>query len=90
MANLTALIYNWWHLYARLYDADHHREAITSRPALLHGVARLTRSGGQRTVKVSAHFIAFSRIPEALSQPLSSSLFRFQTNTNFFGRILTP
>jgi len=28
MANLIALIYNWWHLYVRLYDGDHHREAI--------------------------------------------------------------
>ena len=53
MANLVALLYNWWHLYARLYDGEHHREAITSRPALLSGVARLTRHGGQRTVKVS-------------------------------------
>ena len=48
-----ALLYNWWHLYARLYDGEHHREAITSRPALLHGVARLTAHSGQRTVKVS-------------------------------------
>jgi len=53
MANLVALVYNWWHLYVRLYDGAHHREAITSRPALLGGVARLTRHGGQRTVKVS-------------------------------------
>ena len=53
MANLVALLYNWWHLYARLYDDQHHREAITSRPALLHGVGRLIRSGGQRTIKVS-------------------------------------
>ena len=53
MAQLIALLYNWWHLYARLYDGDHHREAITSRPALLNGVARLTAHSGQRTVKVS-------------------------------------
>ena len=53
MANLVALIYNWWHLYARLHDGAHHREAITSRPALLGGVARLTRHGGQSTVRVS-------------------------------------
>jgi len=39
MANMVALVYNWWHLYVRLYDAEHHREAITSRPALLGGVA---------------------------------------------------
>ena len=53
MANLVALVYNWWHLYVRLYDAEHHREAITSRPALLGGVARMTRHSGQSTIKVS-------------------------------------
>jgi len=37
MANLVALVYNWWHLYARLYDGAHHREAISCRPALLGG-----------------------------------------------------
>jgi Transposase DDE domain group 1 len=53
MANLIALVYNWWSLYARLYDSQHHREAVTSRPALLHGVARLLRHAGQSTIKVS-------------------------------------
>lgn len=53
MANFIALLYNWWNLYARLYDHTHHREAITSRLALLCGVGRLLRHGGQRTVKVS-------------------------------------
>jgi hypothetical protein len=53
IANLIALFYNWWNLYARFYDADHHREAITSRPALMQGVGRQVQSGGQRTMKVS-------------------------------------
>jgi hypothetical protein len=53
MANLIALVYNWWNLYARLYDSEHHREAITSRPAMMQGVARQVQSGGQRTVRVS-------------------------------------
>lgn len=53
MANLIALIYNWWNLYVRFYDEEHHREAITSRPALMQGVARQVQSGGQRKVKVS-------------------------------------
>jgi hypothetical protein len=53
MANLIALFYNWWNLYARFFDEEHHREAITSRPALMQGVARQVQSGGQRTVKVS-------------------------------------
>ena len=53
MANLIALIYNWWHLYARMFDGEHHREAITSRPALLNGVGRLAQHSGQKTIKVS-------------------------------------
>jgi Transposase DDE domain group 1 len=53
MANFVALVYNWWNLYVRFYDAEHHREAIRSRPALMQGVARRVQSGGQRTVKVS-------------------------------------
>jgi hypothetical protein len=53
MANLVALIYNWWNLYVRFYDSEHHREAITSRPALMQGVGRQVQSGGQRTVKVT-------------------------------------
>ena len=40
MARLIALIYDRWRRFARLADADHHREAITSRP--LHGAARQT------------------------------------------------
>jgi len=77
MANLVALVYNWWHLYARLYDGEHHREAITSRPALLHGVARLTRSGGQRTVKVSIQHEKSDLIAAAIQQ-VSNTLARFQ------------
>jgi len=53
MANMVALIYNWWTLYGRMFNGEHHREAVTSRPALLEGVARMTKSGGRRTIKVS-------------------------------------
>jgi hypothetical protein len=53
MANLIALFYNWWSLYLRFYDADHHREAIRSRPMLMAGVSRQIKSGGRRTVRVS-------------------------------------
>ena len=77
MANLIALIYNWWHLYVRLYDGDHHREAITSRPALLSGVARLIRHGGQRTVKVSVRHEKSGLITAAITQ-VSNTLSRIQ------------
>lgn len=53
MANLVALFYNWWNLYLRFYDGEHHREAIRSRPMLMQGVGRQVRSGGRSTVRVS-------------------------------------
>jgi hypothetical protein len=54
IARLVALVYNWWSLFARLADPDHHREAITSRPLLLHGVARQTRHAGQTRLTVTS------------------------------------
>ena len=54
MARLIALTYDWWSLFARLADPDHHREAITSRPLLLHGVARQTRHAGQTRLTVTS------------------------------------
>ncbi len=76
LANLIALLYNWWHLYARLYDGAHHREAITSRPALLHGVGRRIGSGGQRTIKVSVAHEKSDLLTAAITQ-VSNTLCRF-------------
>jgi len=80
MANLVALIYNWWHLYVRLYDGAHHREAITSRPALLGWVARLTRHGGQSTVKVSLQHEKRELIVQAIAR-VSNTLRRITSIT---------
>ena len=77
MANLVALVYNWWHLYARLHDAEHHREAITSRPALLGGVARLIRHSGQETIKVSLQHENRQALIERITQ-VSNTLCRFE------------
>jgi hypothetical protein len=41
------LIYNWWSWYVRLANPATRLEAITSRPLLLAGVARLTEHAGQ-------------------------------------------
>src|SRR3954447_9275595 len=54
MARCVGLVYNWWSLFGRLADPDRRLEAITSRPLLLHGVARRTRHAGQ-TIITSAH-----------------------------------
>lgn len=46
-ARAVALIYNWWSWYVRLAHPKTRLEAITSRPMLLAGVARLTEHAGQ-------------------------------------------
>ena len=46
-ARAVALIYNWWSWYVRLAHPQTRLEAITSRPLLLAGIARLTQHAGQ-------------------------------------------
>ena len=46
-ARAVALVYNWWSWYVRLAHPKTRLEAITSRPLLLAGVARLTQHAGQ-------------------------------------------
>jgi hypothetical protein len=59
MARITALIYNWWSLFARLVDPGQHTEAITSRPLMLHAIGKQTRHAGQnRLVITSLHAAA--------------------------------
>jgi vacuolar-type H+-ATPase catalytic subunit A/Vma1 len=50
----VALAYNWWSLFARLADPEHHREAITSRPLLMSAIARRTQHAGQVTLTISS------------------------------------
>jgi hypothetical protein len=52
-ARAVALIYNWWSWYVRLAHPKARREAITSRPLLLAGVARLTQHAGQSRLLVT-------------------------------------
>src|SRR5215472_10069769 len=54
LAASVALIYNWWSLFVRLADPDHHREVITSRPLLLQAIARKTQHAGRTTLTVSS------------------------------------
>lgn len=54
MASTVALVYNWWSLFVRLADPEHHREVITSRPLLLHAVAQQRRHGRQTRITVSS------------------------------------
>ncbi len=53
MARTTALVYNWWNLFARLAEPDKHLEAITSRPLLLNAPARQITHGRQSRLVIS-------------------------------------
>jgi hypothetical protein len=54
LAGTVALIYNWWNLFTRLADPEHHREAITTRPLLLSAIARKTQHAGQVKLTISS------------------------------------
>jgi hypothetical protein len=68
MARLIALVYDWWTLFVRLADPDHHREALTSRPLLLHAVARQIRHAGQTRLTVTSAHGRRDRIVQALQR----------------------
>ena len=52
-ARAVALIYNWWSWYVRLAHPQTRLEAVTSRPLLLSGVARLTHHAGQSRLSLT-------------------------------------
>lgn len=54
MAKMIALIYNWWTIFTRLANPDSHLEAVTSRPLLLHAVAKQTRHAGQTKLTITS------------------------------------
>lgn len=54
MARCVALIFNWWNLFVRLADPDHHREAITSRPLLLAAIGRQSSHAGRTTMTITS------------------------------------
>ncbi|MBV9530390.1 MAG: transposase [Bradyrhizobium sp.] len=54
MAGCVALVFNWWNLFVRLADPEHHREAITSRPLLLQAIGRQTTHAGRTTVTITS------------------------------------
>jgi hypothetical protein len=65
LAGTVALVYNWWSLFVRLADPDHHREAITTRPLLLSAIARQTQHAGQLTLTISSTHAARDKARDA-------------------------
>jgi hypothetical protein len=54
MARIIALVFNWWSLYVRLALPGRHTEAVTSRPALVYGIAKQTTHGNQSKVTITS------------------------------------
>jgi hypothetical protein len=67
-ARMVALVYNWWNLFVRCAEPERAREAITSRPLLLHAVGRLIKSGGQTTLRLTSQHAEASHIQSVLSK----------------------
>lgn len=66
MARIIALIYNWWSLYSRLAIPNRHTEATTSRPLMLHGIARQTQHSNQTTLTLTSNHAQAGVIRSAL------------------------
>ncbi|MHB1291404.1 MAG: transposase [Sulfuricella sp.] len=63
----VALIYNGWSGYVRLAHPKTRLEAITSRPMLLSGVARLTQHAGQSRLRLTLSHAAGDQIKEMIA-----------------------
>ena len=66
-ARIIALVYNWWSLFVRLVDPETAREAVTSRPLLMEGVARASRHAGQTALKLTSSHSQAVRIKPKLA-----------------------
>ena len=66
-ARMTALVYNWWSLFVRLIEPMIGREAITSRPLLLTGVARASKHAGSTTLFLNSSHAQTQKIRKKLA-----------------------
>ncbi len=79
MARTVALVYDWWSLFARLAEPDRHAEAITTRPLLLHAVAKQTRHAGRNTLTITSSHARAAQVRQALARLVA--FFRDLTRT---------
>ena len=68
MACCVGLAFNWWNLFVRLADPEHHREAVTSRPLLLQAIGRQTSHAGRTTITVTSTHGEHHRARRALTR----------------------
>jgi len=67
-ARMVALVYNWWNLFVRCAQPQRAREALTSRPLLLHAVGRIIQSGGQTVLRLTSNHAEANEVQNILSQ----------------------
>lgn len=67
IGKFIALVYDWWNIYTRLVDPNCHREAITSRPLLLHAVGKLTEHGRQKTLTITSTHSKIEKVTKILT-----------------------
>ena len=67
ISRMVALIYNWWSVFVRLAHPDTHLEAITSRPLLLHAVAKQIEHAGQRHLTITSTHAMAETVQRALT-----------------------
>ena len=67
MARIVALVFNWWSIFTRIGTGDKHGEAITTRPMLMHGVARRTSHGGQKYLSLSSLHAKAKKVAQLLA-----------------------
>jgi len=67
IGKFIALIYDWWNIFTRLVDPNHHREAITSRPSLLNATGKLTGHGRQKVLTITSTHAKTQKIAKTLT-----------------------
>jgi hypothetical protein len=66
-ARMVALVYNWWSLFVRCAEPERPREAITSRPLLLHAVGRVITSGRQTILRLTSSHAEAAHVQKILT-----------------------
>jgi len=67
MARITAQVYNWWTIFARMAVPDKHIEGTTSRPLLLHSIGRSTSHGSQSTIHLTSMHAKRDKVQSVLT-----------------------
>ena len=67
-ACMVAQVYNWWNLFVRCAEPSRAREALTSRPLLLHAVGRVIKSGGQTKLIITSNHAEAREVQDILSK----------------------